>query len=387
MTRGISERDVARVTLPEGRLASGERSAIRRANELRSEGADAEQGGFSGTCQNTSLADWVQLIQMGRRDALIVVRTPDHGEGRLWCQGGDIIDACWGRFTGEEAVYRILAFESGDVSVDFTAFDRPRAIRTSTAGLLLEAAYRKDTRVSDTPARRAQEAAYGAAGGASHSTAPTVTGPPSLPPLLGRSRSRRTLFWAAATAIAAVAFWFSWRSGSNAPAAASSGLVAPTATANDLPVYVEAQPEEAEIRLDGQLVAKRALTTSLPRDGRLHEVIVSARGYVPELVTFRDRALTEHISLARLPAAAADPPPERTDDTVSSGARHAQLTHRAPSPLQDAKNGAAPSPAPPAITTAPAGTTALKAKIQTIEERQPRIQAIDEGRPRIESIE
>jgi hypothetical protein len=381
MTRGISERDATPVAFHEGRFASGERSAVRCANDLQPEAPHGEQGGFSGTCRNASLADWVQLIQMGRRDAVIVVRTPGYGEGLLWCKGGDIIDARWDDLVGEEAVYRILSFETGAVTVDFTAFERPRAIRGSTAGLLLEAAFRRDTGVSETPARRAHETPHGAGGGAFMSTAPTVTGPPTLPPAPGRARKLGALLWVgAAAATLGLTFWLSWRGGSHESAPATGALVATAAPTGDYPVHVEALPDEAEIRLDGQLVATRALTTRLPRDGRLHEMIVSARGYVPELVTFRDRPLTEQVALEHLPPTAPEPSPARLDEAASGSTRRVQLAHRTPSVVQDTKNE--PESPPP-----PVSTPALKARIQTIDERQPRIQPIDDDRPRIESIE
>jgi hypothetical protein len=384
MTRAISERDAAPVALLEGRFASGERSAVRRAEDLQPpDEARAEQGGFSGSCQNASLADWIQLIQMGRRDAVIVVRAPGNREGRLWCKAGDIVDARWNHFTGEDAVHHILAFESGDVAVEFTTFERPRTIHTPTPGLLLEAAYRRDTRVSETRSTRPYEAPRDPGGAAATSMAPTVTGPPSLPPAPGRGTKVRALFWAAAAATATMAFWLSWRAGANPPAAASGAPVTAAAPEEGFAVRIDAKPEDAEIRLDGQLVATKALATRVAHDGRLHEIVVSARGYVPELVTFRDRALTEQIALERLPPTAAEPPPVHLEDVVSIGARRAQPTHRAPAPTADAKNAAPPT----TPTAAPTATTALKAKIQTIDERQPRIQAIDEGRPRIESIE
>jgi hypothetical protein len=89
--------------------------------------------------------DWIQLIQMGRRDAIIRLLAHDGKVGTFWCRGGDIIDATCDGVTGEEGVYSALTWIGGSVSVDFTAFSRRRAILTPTTALLLGAAYREDS--------------------------------------------------------------------------------------------------------------------------------------------------------------------------------------------------------------------------------------------------
>jgi hypothetical protein len=381
MTRGISKRDSAPVVVRETHITSGDRPAVHYIETLKSEGADAEHAGFSATCQNTSLADWVQLIQMGRRDAVIIVRTPDHGEGRLWCKAGDIIDARWGPLTGEDAVYRILSFEIGDVTVDFDMFERPRVIHTSTSGLLLQAAYQKDSVFSEPGALSALAPAPNSAA-EGNSTAPQIK-PRSLLPEHGRTLKIRLLFSGSAVAAAlVVAFWLSSRAGSDASptARAVPGALAPAAAPiEDFVLHVEAQPEHTEIRLDGTLVATRALDTRLPRDGRLHEVLVSAPGYVSELVTFRDQATIERIALTPI---ATEPARARFEDTATK-ARRTQVVRRAPEPAPEETVSPATGGFPPARVTTPAP----KPRIQVIDERQPQIQAIDEEQPRIEGIE
>jgi Domain of unknown function (DUF4388) len=109
---------------------------------------ESDRGRFSGTCE-TTLIDWIQLVQMGRRDAVVSVGTYDGKEGTLWCRDGDIIDAyCDGVF-GEEAVFRALSWKGGSVSVDFGPVKKLRQIQTATAGLLLRAAYRRDSGIHE----------------------------------------------------------------------------------------------------------------------------------------------------------------------------------------------------------------------------------------------
>jgi len=100
-------------------------------------------GGFAGTyC--TTLLDWIQMVQMGRRDAVLTVTSRDRGQAVVWFKTGDIIDAVCDGFSGKEAVYRIVAWQTGEVALAFDPVDRPRRIEASTSGLLLEALARKD---------------------------------------------------------------------------------------------------------------------------------------------------------------------------------------------------------------------------------------------------
>lgn len=107
------------------------------------EGSRAEQSGFAGTyC--TTLLDWIQMVQLGRRDAVLTIRAGDGRQAILWFQSGDIIDASCEGLTGKDAVYRIVAWQNGEVSLAFLPVDQDRRIEASTSGLLLEALARKD---------------------------------------------------------------------------------------------------------------------------------------------------------------------------------------------------------------------------------------------------
>ena len=115
--------------------------------EQNSETSEFDPKGFSGSCENTSLTDWIQLVQMGRRDAVVTVRAHDRKVGRLWCRDGDIIDASCDGLGGADAVYCALSWQGGKVVVEFRTFERPRQIMIATSALLLEAAYRNDCHV------------------------------------------------------------------------------------------------------------------------------------------------------------------------------------------------------------------------------------------------
>ncbi|HEU4583271.1 MAG TPA: SUMF1/EgtB/PvdO family nonheme iron enzyme [Polyangiaceae bacterium] len=101
---------------------------------------------FSGELGALDVADLVQTIQLGRKDARITISHAG-GHGYIWCSAGEIVDAEFGQLTAEAALFRLLSLEQGSVVADFGAFDRARRISTPTPQLLLEAATQRDRRV------------------------------------------------------------------------------------------------------------------------------------------------------------------------------------------------------------------------------------------------
>jgi hypothetical protein len=98
---------------------------------------------FSGSLGEMAVAELIQTVQFGRKDAHIRV---DHGgeQSRMWCVDGDVVDAVSARLSGAAAVYRILSLARGRVHADFVPVQRSRAIHASTQALMLEAAKRSD---------------------------------------------------------------------------------------------------------------------------------------------------------------------------------------------------------------------------------------------------
>jgi formylglycine-generating enzyme required for sulfatase activity len=123
------------------------RRAVRQAldHQLRDtlslQGLDLElwRAEFSGDLADMGVADLLQTIHMGRKDARITVA---HGgeASEIWCRAGRVVDAQSGTLTGEAAFYRILAVEQGSVIADFSPNERARRVQLSTPRLLLKAA-------------------------------------------------------------------------------------------------------------------------------------------------------------------------------------------------------------------------------------------------------
>jgi hypothetical protein len=98
---------------------------------------------FSGSLDGMGLADLIQTIQYGKKDAQIRIEH-DAEQSHVWCVEGDVVDAASASLTGSAAVYRILTIERGSLHADFSPVQRSRTIHASTQALMLEAARRSD---------------------------------------------------------------------------------------------------------------------------------------------------------------------------------------------------------------------------------------------------
>jgi formylglycine-generating enzyme required for sulfatase activity len=112
---------------------------------------------FSGNVEDMSVAELLQTIQLGGKDAEIRIE-----QGRelshIWCVDGDVVDAATGELRGASAVYRLLSVQRGRIHADFAPVERARSINVSTQSLLMEGARRFDecrqllSQVGDTSA-------------------------------------------------------------------------------------------------------------------------------------------------------------------------------------------------------------------------------------------
>jgi hypothetical protein len=128
-------------------------------------------------------------------------------------------------------------------------------------------------------------------------------------------------------------------------------------------VDVSAEPETAELWLDGKLVATGHLSTSQPRDGASHELSVKAPGYAPVTIFFADAAPPALVRLERLPAART-----QADDALSAAVRGALTT------------SAKGAPAPAAAAPAP-GRPAVRGKSNPRGRNEPRVKVIGGDEP------
>jgi serine/threonine-protein kinase len=104
-------------------------------------------------------------------------------------------------------------------------------------------------------------------------------------------------------------------------------------------VEIKAEPASAGIELDGTTVAHGSFAREFPKDGSNHVIVISADGYKPRVVTFRDAAPVKSVALERLVA--------EDDDRRSRGSSRSSRRDREP-------EAATPSRAPEQTTPPPA---------------------------------
>jgi len=113
---------------------------------LSTQGLDMDElsgAEFSGNVEDMSVAELLQTIQLGGKDAEIRIEQGPR-LSHLWCVGGDVIDAETAELRGAPAAYRMLGYQLGRIHADFSPVERPRRIHLSTAALLMEGARRFD---------------------------------------------------------------------------------------------------------------------------------------------------------------------------------------------------------------------------------------------------
>ena len=100
------------------------------------------QAGFRGV-QSKTLVDIIQLECLTQSSAILRV-TCASGEGRLWIQKGEIVDAVTGDLIGKDAFIEMLSWKTGNFEIIPSEFPRPRTIFESYEGLLMESAQALD---------------------------------------------------------------------------------------------------------------------------------------------------------------------------------------------------------------------------------------------------
>jgi len=99
-------------------------------------------GGFRGV-QSKTLVDIVQLECLTQSSAILKI-TSATGEGRIWIQKGEIIDAASAELMGKEAFLEMLRWRTGSFEIMPNDAPRPRTIFSSYENLLMETAQSLD---------------------------------------------------------------------------------------------------------------------------------------------------------------------------------------------------------------------------------------------------
>lgn len=113
------------------------------------DGAGSVGGGVSGTLEEMTFTDMIQILCAGRKDLEIVLNRDDI-EGQVYISAGDVVHACVGELEGEEAFYALMRWTEGLFSTRRCPKFPERSITSSAVSLLMEGARQEDETV-DAP--------------------------------------------------------------------------------------------------------------------------------------------------------------------------------------------------------------------------------------------
>lgn len=98
---------------------------------------------FAGQLGDMGLVDLMQTVEIGRKTGRLFIEARGQ-RGQVSFREGKVCDARSGRLNGERAFYRMLVWNEGTFSMDFSPHDDADVIELSTQGLLMEGMRRVD---------------------------------------------------------------------------------------------------------------------------------------------------------------------------------------------------------------------------------------------------
>jgi CheY-like chemotaxis protein len=104
----------------------------------------SKTGTFSGSIDEIDLLDYVQLMMLGGRRALVEIISGSGSRGLLFIESGSVRHAICGQLTGEDALFQCLSFSGGSFSS--LPWEEPEQATIHKPGdfLLMEAARKRD---------------------------------------------------------------------------------------------------------------------------------------------------------------------------------------------------------------------------------------------------
>ena len=103
------------------------------------------EGGGAGSLSGISLSSFLQLIEMEQKTCLLEIIANGEKQGAIYCRGGELIDAVFGKTKGEDAICKMLALE--EVQISFGSLPRKKIkkrVKTDLMSLILNAMKIKD---------------------------------------------------------------------------------------------------------------------------------------------------------------------------------------------------------------------------------------------------
>ena len=90
-----------------------------------------------GNLVQMSCLDLLQSLEMGRKSCSLAI-TSNNERCDMYFSEGQINHATCGNLKGDEAVYKVLTWQTGNFLIDFTGSSTEQTITRSTQGLLME---------------------------------------------------------------------------------------------------------------------------------------------------------------------------------------------------------------------------------------------------------
>jgi hypothetical protein len=106
--------------------------------------------GFSGAISLPLLPDLIQIYTVSLANGALTIRR-GNDYGTIWFDRGEMVHAVCGRQTGEEAVYRMLQWQTGLFSLDPDARSSIRSITASWQNVLMEGCRLLDEEAASRP--------------------------------------------------------------------------------------------------------------------------------------------------------------------------------------------------------------------------------------------
>ena len=97
----------------------------------------AGESTVKGSLAQMSCLDLLQSLEMGRKSCSLAI-TSNNERCQMYFSEGQINHAVCGKLIGDEAVYKVLTWQTGNFLIDFTGTSKEQTITRSTQGLLME---------------------------------------------------------------------------------------------------------------------------------------------------------------------------------------------------------------------------------------------------------
>ncbi len=101
------------------------------------------EGGIKGMLRDMSLVDLLQVLNMGKKTALVYLNK-GREEGKVFLKDGEVVHAECGQYHGEDALYYMLKWDEGRFDVEPDVPSHQETIDSPLEGLLLEGMKRMD---------------------------------------------------------------------------------------------------------------------------------------------------------------------------------------------------------------------------------------------------